>query len=1059
MNDSSRNIVKNLKNIVLRVLKSILLKLLIPIIGVLLILSAFIYYLTIDDGTYREGDKSNAPYAVSQYTHNVSVNLNGEIETGMTAQELWDEMKKNNNRALKYLKTPEQLKKLMNAELLTQYLDTRENPDEPIKWDSKELNDVNSKYVQGIIKLKRADIDGNKSTMTYVDPETFQKYIDNYNASGSEEDRNKALKHFTLEMGTPTTNERDTNSGSDISSVSGGLFIGDSILGRMSSYLDGANVLYQVSANANFYLGKVGSPHSDNNLGLNVGQHFDWNKISAISNPKFIYIVLGQNLCSGGASGVNTKDIEELVKKLQNQFPNVPIYINSVVPSGTNFTYNKSYNEGQVELNKLLKKYCSSTHNVTYVNTLEGYIQGDGNANPSYVDSADGLHPNPSGAKLIVENITKGNVVKEDSDTDKKKDKKDKEESDDESEEESQVVSQKVFAKVATWTEQSSKTESNDPEVENSIQNTYNMSSTNINYQNAVGKVTMPFDYLWSILTVTENVDLVLELADLVYNSEIEITVHDNIEIQTNVNKNTYTKTVEEVEKDKDGKETKKTKTVEYTVTKTVITRTNTLNIALTKADVWMEKYTQKFVQGEPTVTTTTAGANSNTIQKINYVASTPKVKEKTDANSKDENFVKILVKGKYNNARYMLTDEVYSWWMEILEGNKSTVDMIDLTKYLLYKINGKDYGVTEYDFNIYEEINFVDVGNSTGASASELLVSYIHYYEHSTPPPTNADGTKYIIEDDGAGNPVVGYGVDIYNSGYLSLFQAGGYPTNVGGEVDKAFVDELEKKAIKDKAAGIKSGLSGLKLTDYQMNALISRAYNCGVSGAIGVRNGKTFLQAYNSYWNQKRDDYFEKKKNSADFGHQLYTQYMNEPVTNNKGEYMKGLETRRKSEWTLFQTGYYDVLNEWHSDAQGGTIIEVAKRIHEYMEANKYSYALGNLDSTFEKSKTGHHNTCCATYVSWVLQEAGYVTESEHISNNLNYANNFRSALQSKGFKVINNQADLQAGDILCYDNHVEIYAGNNTIYNAGSENAIRSASPRPLYRAFEYALRAPK
>ena len=66
---------------------------------------------------------------------------------------------------------PEQLSKLMNAEIVTKYPDTRSNPDEPIDWKNI---DFENNQIQGIIKFKRADKDGNVSTMIYTDSETFE---------------------------------------------------------------------------------------------------------------------------------------------------------------------------------------------------------------------------------------------------------------------------------------------------------------------------------------------------------------------------------------------------------------------------------------------------------------------------------------------------------------------------------------------------------------------------------------------------------------------------------------------------------------------------------------------------------------------------------------------------------------------------------------------------------------------------------------------------------------------------------------------------------------------
>ena len=161
---------------------------------------------------------------------------------------------------------------------------------------------------------------------------------------------------------------------------------------------------------------------------------------------------------------------------------------------------------------------------------------------------------------------------------------------------------------------------------------------------------------------------------------------------------------------------------------------------------------------------------------------------------------------------------------------------------------------------------------------------------------------------------------MDIENSGYKQVFINAGYPTNVGGEVDKEFVDSIEDEIISNSIEQVKSKTSGLNLTGYQINALVSRAYNCGVGGAIDTQRGSpslNFLSSYQNYWKQERDDKFEDKDNNADFNHSLYTQYMSKPVTSD-GTYMAGLERRRKSEWTLFQTGYYDVLDKWHTSCR---------------------------------------------------------------------------------------------------------------------------------------------
>lgn len=144
-------------------------------------------------------------------------------------------------------------------------------------------------------------------------------------------------------------------------------------------------------------------------------------------------------------------------------------------------------------------------------------------------------------------------------------------------------------------------------------------------------------------------------------------------------------------------------------------------------------------------------------------------------------------------------------------------------------------------------------------------------------------------------------------------------------------------------------------------------------------------------------------------------------------------------------------------------------AKEIHDYMMENNYGYCTydnrcnhdGNcgLNSTFEASKTGYHNTCCATYVSWVLQEAGYLTKQEHIDNYLNGANNLIKYLTKKGWKEIDKN-NKQPGDILCYNGHIAIYGGKGSQYDAGSRKYINEKSPCKISwgMSTEKVLRAP-
>lgn len=228
------------------------------------------------------------------------------------------------------------------------------------------------------------------------------------------------------------------------------------------------------------------------------------------------------------------------------------------------------------------------------------------------------------------------------------------------------------------------------------------------------------------------------------------------------------------------------------------------------------------------------------------------------------------------------------------------------LTFYNIAKASDPDTIANLSDINLMS-ITGIPTGyiyHSEKAAGSELLRDYIRGWEYTGTPPMNAAGTKYIIYDDGVGHATVGYGIDIFNGGFASTFQAAGYPTSIGGEVPVDFVDALEEQEVQSCLEAIMAKVDGLNLKEYQIHALVSRAYNCGVNGATGKRGNMTFVEAYNAYWSENDN---LAGSTQVNFNHPLYTNYMAKPNTSN-GQVLRGLTTRRQKEWGLFQTGNYD-------------------------------------------------------------------------------------------------------------------------------------------------------
>ena len=307
---------------------------------------------------------------------------------------------------------------------------------------------------------------------------------------------------------------------------------------------------------------------------------------------------------------------------------------------------------------------------------------------------------------------------------------------------------------------------------------TYTASTITVDYKSAVSKYTMPFEYLWALLVVGRDKDFVLELADLVEDSEITISLYDNITTTVNEEVHTYkkeTKTVTStsVQEVNNGQvtyayssgstESYSTDSKEYKVTHKFTYEEDNLMYDLTKANVWIVDYSKEydfqkkkkestdkntvnigdseFVEiGSPSSTTSVdektkdiitvtsryyihkvgeQQVNTSTVYQQSYVAKTPNCKYKVEKDDENPNFVNILCKKEHEAAKRLLTDITKggtpNWLFEILKSSDKTSNMVDLTKYLFYKVSNVNFGVTEFDFEEYETTSFQSLTASYG--------------------------------------------------------------------------------------------------------------------------------------------------------------------------------------------------------------------------------------------------------------------------------------------------------------------------------------------------------
>lgn len=426
--------------------------------------------------------------------------------------------------------------------------------------------------------------------------------------------------------------------------------------------------------------------------------------------------------------------------------------------------------------------------------------------------------------------------------------------------------------KIAYYQEESGSVSTNDPSVnvsdyDNRVTNE-NASFRNAGYEirtiqyNAMvpTRYSLPFEYLWALLVMSEDYDFVKGIADLAYNSEIIISIYDNILENTTETEYTYSKTKKDYSQvklketkttvgipkseidtlEKDGyaldesidREISKTTsedvkdapevlekihdTDNYYVKKVIYTYTNSIEIKVTYANVWITEYRteynyyadgNKYGSGTPDYTeTTTQGEETEIIIEIKIDEDT-KVKKLTNQDIKSETpkhsdrivYKKFRNKGTgaivtiplnertttevnykgdkwstMTNSEINITENVYtfssryinnidatnmrektnvqgeldssgnkiaenfcslfnklskreyitkndSWLFEILENNKETANMIDLTKYLINKAMGREIYTLD-GFNFENIFNTTSIGTLYGGSVEEQL-------------------------------------------------------------------------------------------------------------------------------------------------------------------------------------------------------------------------------------------------------------------------------------------------------------------------------------------------
>lgn len=381
----------------------------------------------------------------------------------------------------------------------------------------------------------------------------------------------------------------------------------------------------------------------------------------------------------------------------------------------------------------------------------------------------------------------------------------------------------------------------------------------------------------------------------------------------------------------------------------------------------------------------------------------TEKTAKKTE-NGETESFVSILCKKEHAKAYAGFTGSLSKWFFSSIAKNEDTEVYIDLIKYLLYKATGEDYGVTEYDMSTVKfKLNQSGMKN-TGTVRGGTIQAKVWF------------ALKELGYDDEHVAAVMG-NIHWESGGFSSM-------TVESNGVGIGLIQWSFGRRTSLEAYAASKGLDW-KDEDTQVEFLIAEMTQGG--GANGYANYQ--FCSYNGY--TPNDWYNATTIEDATIA---FCWTFERPGIPHISDRIK---------WAKY---YYD---EFHGKTlasfDNSDFLQLAIEIHDYIRINNFYYGNGSAIPI----PAGQQYIDCSAYVSWVLYDYGY---QELFQNNGNWqyiVSTFRdkqSYLESTYGWVYKDPSQAQPGDLLIYDNwgHIEIYAGGDDQYGAGSTDAIRRVNP---------------
>lgn len=622
-----------------------------------------------------------------------------------------------------------------------------------------------------------------------------------------------------------------------------------------------------------------------------------------------------------------------------------------------------------------------------------------------------------------------------------------------------------------------------------------------MDYRAATSAYTMPFEYPLFFLIDGDDEDFCIKLAELAMNSSMEITIVDNVTTTKTVTSihTLREKTEEKYTIDENGNEnydsTSTSNITDQTDITELIAENTSSSIILTNVDAWTAKKSSKIsnttsssestdekIDG-PTTTLNRqpfGGSNDDKYYVTIDQTITTTVTNEVYTNGFDVTESEVEDNSKYfvdlykNHEKKLNNDLLPDWLFEIMENNGKTSNLIEVTKYLLYKATGKDYGVTDFsDLELFTIIDMDFVGTENGTVSifgisitREEFVSAAKKYQggsyYNTYMAAYA-GDFYDVCKEYNINPTYTYAHACLETGFGSsdmcrnkknYFGMNAYNTNVGAASSYASVKDSVRDYCKWVVQHSTAGTSEYN-ADYargQEFAKVLDIFSGTPQSNIYVLYSRYAVLNSTHGSGFGSPDWFYRETGKGNCGHasgsattlQEYAEY-SQYTTDQRISIAKN----------IFGTKAFP------STGNGsGAILEKAEEIMQYMIKNNYDYVQGNVVPLEDNEKKNGKRVDCSSFVCWVLYRCGY-TDAHSGGHQLN-TDSLPPYLENKKFKKVTSLNDLKEGDIVFFPGHVQIYAGKNSSGTRQYINAGVAPKGQNLYQTYEptgflYAYRA--